>query len=188
MKTEMLAAGLCLFCSASARGAGEAPRESRVLVVYYSHSGNTRAVAETIGRLTGGDLFEIEPLEAYPSDYRTLTEQAKKEIAAGHRPAIAPGPEEIDRYDIVAVGSPCWWGTVAPPVATFLAARGLAGRTVVPFMTHGGSGLGRSEADIRRLCPQATVAEGLAVRGTSADSCEAAVQQWLQRLGIGVAQ
>lgn len=159
-------------------GASQNPK--KVLVAYFSHSGNTRTVARQIARLTGGELFEIVPATAYPTDYRAVVEQAEREIEAGVRPALKNQPPDVAQYDVVFVGSPCWWSTVAPPVATFLAACDLRGKTVVPFMTHEGSGMGRSEADVRRLCPGAEVAKGLPVRGGAVDRSEAEVERWLR--------
>ena len=161
----------------SGAGAQTQPAPAKkVLVAYYSHSGNTREVARQIAGVSGGELFEIIPVTPYPSDYQTVVDQAKKEIAAGVRPALKS-----------RVDSPCWWATVAPPVATFLASYDLAGKTVVPFMTHEGSRMGHSEADIRKLCPQSTVPDGLPVRGSAAGSSKDAVEKWVRaRLKSGL--
>ena len=156
----------------------------RILVAYYSLSGNTRAVAEQIKRETGADVAVIETAEAYPSAYKELTERAKREIADGYKPELKNKPDSIAAYDVVFVGSPCWWGTVAPAVASFLSAYDFSGKTVILFMTHGGSGLGRSVAHIRELCPQATVREGLAVRGGRAASAGNEAEAWLAGLGL----
>lgn len=109
----------------------------KVLVAYFSHSGNTREMARQIAEATNGDLFEIVPQSAYPAQYDAVTAQAKREIGRGYRPALKGRLPDIGAYDVVFVGSPCWWGTVAPPVATFLAAYDWSGKTVAPFMTHG---------------------------------------------------
>ena len=95
----------------------------KVLVAYFSHSGNTREMARQIAEATNGDLFEIVPQSAYPAQYDAVTAQAKREIGRGYRPALKGRLPDIGAYDVVFVGSPCWWGTVAPPVATFLAVR-----------------------------------------------------------------
>ncbi len=127
----------------------------------FPHSGNTRAVAERIAAATGADLFEIVPQKPYPAEYRAVVDQARREIAADYRPALKTDLPDAGRYDVIYIGSPCWWSTVAPPVATFLAAHDFTGKTLIPFMTHEGSRMGRSEADIRRLCPGATVRSGV---------------------------
>lgn len=171
-------------------GSSEARAASgrKALVVYFSHSGNTRRLAAEIARQAGADLFEICPAEAYPNDYDTVVEQARREIAAGKRPALRGDTVDLAGYDLIFVGSPCWWGTVAPPVATFLSSHDFAGKTLLPFMTHGGSGMGRSEADIRALCPDAGVKKGLPVRGSSAGSAAAAVERWLRECGVKLSE
>ena len=88
----------------------------KVLVAYFSHSGNTREMARQIAEATNGDLFEIVPQSAYPAQYDAVTAQAKREIGRGYRPALKGRLPDIGAYDVVFVGSPCWWGTVAPPV------------------------------------------------------------------------
>ncbi len=163
---------------------GAQPASSKkALVVYFSHSGNTRALAERIARAAHADLLEIVPEKPYPTVYNQVTDQAKKEIEAGYRPALATQIPDVSGYDVVFVGSPCWWSTVAPPVATFLASCDLAGKTVAPFMTHEGSRMGRSVADIRKLCPKSTVAEGLPVRGSAVDGAASEVEKWLAKIG-----
>lgn len=152
----------------------------KVLVAYFSHSGNTREMARQIAEATNGDLFEIVPQSAYPAQYDAVMAQAKREIGRGYRPALKGRLPDIGAYDVIFVGSPCWWATIAPPVATFLTSCDLAGKTVVPFMTHEGSGMGHSEADIRRLCPRSTVPDGLAVRGSAVRNSKNEVGRWVR--------
>lgn len=156
----------------------------KVLVAYFSYSGNTREVAQQIASATGGDIFEIVPATAYPAEYRAVVDQAKKEIGDDYRPALKDRPESIDGYDVVFVGSPCWWATIAPPLATFLAGYDWSGKTVVPFMTHEGSRMGRSEEDIRKLCAGATVSGGLPIRGGAVKSSQDAVLEWLRDMNL----
>lgn len=169
----------------SGAGAQTQPAPAKkVLVAYYSHSGNTREVARQIAGVSGGELFEIIPVTPYPSDYQTVVDQAKKEIAAGVRPALKSRVEDMSQYDVIFICSPCWWATVAPPVATFLASYDLAGKTVVPFMTHEGSRMGRSEEDIRKLCAGATLLGGLPLRGGAVKDSRDAVRKWVQGLNL----
>lgn len=169
--------------TAAGESFGARPAEGgKTLVVYFSHSGNTRIVAEQIARATGADLLEIIPETPYPKAYNAVTQQAKKEIEAGYRPAIATRIPDLTAYDRVFVGSPCWWATIAPPVATFLAACDLDGKTIAPFMTHEGSRMGRSVDDIRKLCPSSTVVEGLPVRGSAAAGAAPEVEKWLKKI------
>jgi flavodoxin len=115
-----------------------------VLVAYFSRSGNTRRIANLIQRQVGGTLYEIQPEEPYPDSYHAAVDQAKVEIQAGYKPALRSRLDDTESYDTVFVGSPNWWDTIAPPVATFLSENDLSGKTIVPFCTHGGGGLGRA--------------------------------------------
>lgn len=172
-----------IFASGAGVQAQPAPAK-KVLVAYYSHSGNTREVARQIAGASGGEFFEIVPVTPYPSDYQSVVDQAKKEISAGVRPALKSRVEDMSQYDVIFIGSPCWWATVAPPVATFLTSYDLAGKTVVPFMTHEGSRMGHGEADIRKLCPESQVPDGLPVRGGAAGSSKDTVEKWVRSLGL----
>lgn len=153
--------------------------KTKTLVIYFSHSGNTRTIAQKIQSATGADLFEVKPVDAYPVDYDTVVKQAKKEIDAGYKPAIQTGIENLAQYDTIYFGSPCWWGTIAPPLATLLTTSDFSGKTIRPFMTHEGSGMGRSVADIRKMASDADVQNGLAIWGHSVNQAQAEVERWI---------
>ena len=150
----------------------------KVAVVYYSQSnvGNTATVAKWIAKHTGGELVPIEAVEAYPDAYGETLKAARKDMENGGTRTIKAVPP-LDGYDVVFIGSPIWYGTYAPPVAEFFKTHSFAGKTVVPFCTHGGGGAGRYFVDVRKACPAATVKEGLAIRGSN---------QVERRLGTGV--
>jgi flavodoxin len=156
--------------------------KKKILVVYFSHSGNTRVIAEQIKKATNGDIFEVQPVKDYPDDYNSVVDQAKKEINANYKSALKTQVKNIKTYDVIFVGSPCWWGTIAPPVATFLSSYDLSGKTIVPFMTHEGSGMGHSVSDIKKLCPKSTVLDGLPVRGSSVKRAQKDVIKWLREI------
>ena len=158
--------------------------QQKILIAYYSYSGNTAEVAKAIQAKTGGDLFEIKSDHAYPAEYRPMTEQAKKEIADGFRPKLTTKVGDIAQYDIVFLGSPNWWGTLAPAVSSFLEKNDFTGKTVVPFNTHGGGGMQNCEKDMRAALPNATVLEGAAFAGRSSGASESALNNWLGRLGF----
>jgi flavodoxin len=165
--------------------ATEAPAKTKkVLVTYFSRSGNTRAMAEQIQKVMGGDIFEIQTVTPYPFEYNAVTKQAKQELESGFKPPIKAKVTNIKEYDIVFVGSPNWWNTIAPPVMTFLSEHDLSGKTVVPFITHAGSGMGRSAADIAKLAPQATLRDGLALWGKDVKSSQDQIAKWLQGLKL----
>ena len=156
----------------------------RILVAYYSWSGNTKALAEKISAGTGGVLFEIVPAQPYPTEYGECTERAKKEQQEGVRPALKAKPENLASYDVVFVGSPnC---SYAPPIRTLLDDPAFAGKTVVPFFTHGGGGMQNCESDMREQLVNATLLKALTVSGSSADGSRAqrAVDAWLREIGL----
>lgn len=111
-------------------------KAKKILVAYYSYTGNTRAVTRTIAESAGGELFEIVPAKAYPADHDAVVDQARREIDAGVRPALKADRADAGDYDVIFIGSPSWWATIAPPVATFLASHDFKGKTVIPFITH----------------------------------------------------
>ncbi|MHB1318117.1 MAG: flavodoxin [Anaerolineae bacterium] len=155
-----------------------------ILIAYYTRTENTRAVAQAIQRQTGGTLSEIQPAVPYPAQYHAVLRQAQEEIKSNARPAIEIGVQDLDAHDTVFVGSPIWWGTIAPPVAAFLASVDLSGKSVIPFYTHGGGGAGRAESDIAQLCTDAILLPGLAVRGNGGAALEAQTSAWLARIGV----
>lgn len=158
----------------------------KILIVYYSWSEgkNTEAIAQQIQKTTGGDIFEIVPAEAYPNDYQACVDQAKKEINEGFKPVLKSKVKDIESYDIIFVGTPNWWNTMAPPVATFLSENNLAGKTVIPFCTHGGGREARCFTDMGKLCTQSTVLNGLAISGSMAKSSQNEVDKWLKEIKI----
>ena len=127
-------------------------QNAKILIAYYSYSGNTKEVAEAIQKEIGGDLFEIKAEGTYPDEYRPMTEQAKKEIDAGFRPKLTTSVADMAQYDIVFIGSPNWWGTITPQVSSFLESYDLSGKTVIPFVTHGGGGQQNTIADLTAQC------------------------------------
>jgi flavodoxin len=185
-KTFLLAIMAILFTGNMETKAQSSSNEKKILVVYYSwsSSGNTRNMAEKIKAETSADIFEIVPVRAYPRDYQACVDQAKDEINRKFKPEIKGEVANFDSYDIVFIGSPNWWSTVAPPVATFLTSYNFEGKTIVPFMTHEGTRMGHSEDDIKELCPNATVLKGLPIRGGSVNNSLSDIQKWLKDLGI----
>jgi flavodoxin len=114
-------------------------------------------------------------------------DQAKVEIQAGHLPALRSTLDQIESYDTIFIGSPNWWDTIAPPVATFLSAYDLSGKAIVPFCTHGGGGLGRISQDIAKLCPQSTLLSSFEIYGSGMRNAQAQVSAWLRKVGITMA-
>ncbi|WP_195269542.1 flavodoxin [Eubacterium sp. 1001713B170207_170306_E7] len=170
--------------SASSQEQADADGGSRVLIAYFTQTGNTEAVANKIAGLTGGTLFQVETAEAYPEDYDALTDRAQQEQDENARPALSTHVNNMGSYDIVFVGYPIWWGTMPMAMSTFLEEYDFSGKTVIPFCTHGGSALGSSEQDMAALIPGADLRGGLAVRSGEADTSDSAVQSFIQELGF----
>ena len=152
---------------------------SDILCLYYSRSGNTRAVAEEIHTKVGGDILEIQPLELYPDDYNAAYAQGRKEVEERIKPKLNNNFKDISEYGTIYLGSPIWFGTIAPPVASFLYGQSLAGKTIVPFFTYDGLGVGQSNEEIARLSPNAKVAEGFAIKRTEVGKAGEALDKWL---------
>jgi flavodoxin len=158
--------------------------ERKILIVYYSHSGNTKKVAESIKKVTGGTLFEIQPDPAYPADYTATLQQTRKEKQEGYTPALKHSVGDIKAYDIIFVGSPNWFSAPASPVATFLSETDLSDKTVVPFCTHGGGGEAHVLSGIAEKCPSSEVLKGLAVRSNDCGNAEAMISKWLRDINL----
>lgn len=166
-------------CSAAEQEIVKAAAEpGKILVAYYSYSGNTRFAAEQIQKDTGGTLFEIKPVKPYPADYNACVELAKREINAGVKPELAEKVKEFDKYDVIFVGTPNWWSTMAPPVLAFLSSYEFSGKTVIPFVTHGGGGMARCETDMRKAVPKAKFGKGRAFSGGSIRHSGDAITNW----------
>ncbi len=146
--------------------------------------GNTEVVAKMIQKRTGGDLFHIDTVTAYPKDYMETTEVAKNELRAKARPQLTGQIKNMGAYEVIFLGYPNWWGTPPMAVFTFLESYDLSGKTIVPFCTHEGSGMGHSERDIAKSCPRATVLTGIAIHGTNAGSAGPEVSGWIDGLKI----
>lgn len=163
------------------------------IIVYYSRRGenyvsgaiqtlavgNTEAVARRLAALTGAELFQLVPCQPYSDQYDLCIRQAQDDQRRDARPALNALPESLEGYDTIYLGYPNYWGTMPMCVFTFLDAFSFTGKTILPFCTHEGSGLGRSEADIRRLCPGAKVGRGLAIHGSSVCREERALEAWI---------
>lgn len=155
----------------------------KILVAYFSHTGNTREIANQIHKNTGGDIYEIQAIKTYPDDYEAVKKEARQELDSGYKPALKTKINNMS-YDLVFIGYPIWWGTFPAPVRTFLLEYDFSGKTIVPFCTHGGSGLGRSVADILKLCPKSTLLDGVAILGRDAKTAQNTVSEWLRKMKI----
>lgn len=152
----------------------------KILVAYFSHTGNTEKVAQLIQSKTGADIFKIETAAPYPSVYRETTELAKQEKADNARPALKNKVENMAQYDVVFVGFPIWWHTAPMAVATFADGYDFSGKTVITFCTSGGSPISESTPDINKWFKGANVIEG--IRAYPDDT--ATTEKWLAGLNL----
>lgn len=183
----------------SAEGAAEANESGNVLVAYFSRTGenygvgniekgNTAIIAEMIAEQTSGELFEIRTVDGYPESYDETVEIAQEELNTGARPKLAENMESLDGYDVIFLGYPNWWGDMPMAVYTFLESHDFSGKTIIPFCTHAGSGLGSTEISIADTCSGADVLDGFSIAGTTAqneqEESRAAVTEFLQESGF----
>lgn len=160
------------------------PDGQKVLVAYYSHTGNTRQIAGYIHEAVESDLFAIEVVNPYPEDYDEHLAQARREVAEGYLPPLSTQIEDMAQYDIVFVGYPIWVNTAASPIASFLSGYDLSGKTVIPFCTSGTSSAEASYQLVRRLCPDSDVKEGIQIQRGTYDTAHERVLDWLRGLGM----
>lgn len=145
----------------------------------YIEVGNTEKAAKMIAAATGAELFKIEQLQPYATDYNTCIDQAKKDLQAKARPELARTLVSLEGYDEIYLGYPNYWGNLPMAVYTFLEQFDWTGKTIHPFCTHEGSGLSGTERKIQQTCKGANVTRGLAIHGSSVDSAKTAVETWL---------
>jgi len=172
--------------------------DKKILVVYFSRTGeeysvgnitkgNTEIIAEVIAKKTGANTFELKPATPYPDNYEACTELAKRELESNARPAFVANVDNLAQYDTIFIGYPIWWGALPRVMLTFLESNNFNGKTIIPFCTHGGSGLASTEHEIKDACKGANVLQGVAILGHVAQNdsavAEKDVDAWLKTLG-----
>ena len=188
----------CSDQSADKSASNETKLEGKAIVVYFSHTGenysvgvitegNTAKVAKVIAAKTGADIFEIKEVKPYPQSYDACIDVAKKELREKARPEIAGELPDLTDYQVVYLGYPNWWGDCPMIVYSFLEKSNIEGKTILPFCTHEGSGLGSTAKNIQKTFPSAKVElNGFSLRGATAQkdakATEEAVDKWLKTL------
>ena len=157
----------------------------KVLVIYFSWSnGNTERIARMLHDKIGGDIVKIDTLVPYEGSYEDVVDRGQEEVRRGYEPELRPLGVSVSDYDVIAVGTPTWWYTMAPAVRTFLHGNNFAGKTVIPFMTNGGWP-GHVIKDMKALCKGADIACEMQVRfdsegGSTLMTPTEKIEQWLQ--------
>ncbi|MFT3901790.1 MAG: flavodoxin [Niabella sp.] len=172
-------------------------KSERTLIVYLSRTKNTKVVAEIIHKEVGGKLVALELETPYPEDYQTIVNQVSKENETGFLPPLKTKIDSIEKYDLVFVGFPTWGMQLPPPMKSFLKQYNLSGKTIVPFNTHAGYGVGSSFKTVKELCPNSTVLEGFSTKGgverdgilyvmkaEKEKQVQTEVKKWLQKIGL----
>lgn len=172
-------------------------KDKNVLIVYLSRTNNTKAVAEIIHQNTGGTIVALELVKPYPNHYQTTVSQVAEENRTGFLPPLKTKIDSIQKYEVVFVGFPTWGMQLPPPMKSFLKQYDLRGKTVIPFNTNGGYGIGSSFETVKQLCSKCKVLEGFSTKGgTERDGIlfvmkgekevqvQAEVKRWLQKTGI----
>lgn len=172
-------------------------QDKKVLIVYLSRTKNTKVLAEIIHRKVGGRLVGIELEKPYPAHYQTTVDQVAQENRTGYLPPLKTKIDSMDTYDVVFIGFPTWGMQLPPPVKSFLNDYNLAGKTVIPFNTNAGYGIGSTFDTVRQLCRGSKVLEGYSTKGgverdgtlfvmegDKEKSVEKEIQHWLVKIGL----
>ena len=208
----ILASALCLLVSTACSGTKKSEanvnesaseetkteavkKDGKTLVVFFSHAGdnysvgnikvgNTKIVADYISEITGADQFEIKTSKYDGMAYRPLCDLAKEEQQNGELPPFDGEPGDLSQYDTVFIGGPVWWGTYPQVMFTFFKKYDLNGKTIIPFTTHEGSGLGRCVDDVKKAYPKATVTGEFSMYGHDVREGKGRVEKWLKKIGF----
>lgn len=198
----LLTTVICMFSGCSkaqekTQEENESLTNKNILIVYLSRTKNTKAVATMIHKSLGGSLVELELENPYPEDYKTIVSQVASENETGFLPPLKTKIDNIAQYDVVFVGFPTWGMQLPPPMKSFLKQYNLEGKTIVPFNTNAGYGIGSTFQTVKELCPKSKVLEGFSTKGgierdgvlfvmegDKEKQVQAEVQKWLKKIGF----
>ncbi len=158
--------------------------DGKVLIVYFSWSGNTRDIANNIHSRIDADIVEITPVKPYSTDYNTVLMEAQEDQHKKARPELNEHIDNMEQYDTILLGYPNWWASIPMPIATFLESYDFSGKTIVPFCSHGGGRFGQSLTAIAKLAPDSDIGEGLSVHYSGGSTLDDDISEWLSKNGI----
>src|SRR3954463_7838479 len=197
MKSTILLSIIIALCISSGCSNAQSMSPKKILIVYLSRKNNTKAIAEIIQKNVGGTLVSLELEKPYPENYQQTVQQVVKENETGYLPPLKTKIDSIEKNDIVFVGFPTWDMQMPPPVKSFLHQYDLGGKTVIPFNTNAGYGVGSGFQTVKELCPNSKVLEGFSIKGgverdgvyfvikdEKAKEAETKVKEWLEKIGI----
>jgi flavodoxin len=184
-------------CISSGCSNAQSMSSKKILIVYLSRTNNTKAIAEIIHKNVGGKLVSLELQKPYPENYKATVQQVVKENETGYLPPLKTKIDSIEKYDVVFVGFPTWDMQLPPPMKSFLHQYDLEGKTVIPFNTNAGYGVGSSFESVKQLCANSKILEGFStkggverdgiyfvMKGEKEKQAETEVKKWLQRIGL----
>jgi len=190
----LIVIGSCIACSCSN---AQSMSSKKILIVYLSRTNNTKAIAEMIQKNVGGTLVALELQKPYPENYKQTVQQVVDENASGYLPQLKTKIDSIEKYDVVFVGFPTWDMQMPPPMKSFLHQYDLSGKTVIPFNTNAGYGVGSGFQTVKELCPNSKVLEGFSItggierdgilfvmKGEKAIEAEKEVMKWLRKINL----
>jgi len=195
MNNPILFTLLTAVCISSGCSNAQTLASNRILIVYLSRTNNTKAIAEIIQKNMGGTLVALELEKPYPENYQATVQQVVKENETDYLPPLKTKIDSIEKYDVVFLGFPTWDMKMPPPMKSFLHQYNLSGKTVIPFNTNAGYGVGSGFQTVKDLCPGSIILEGLAIKGglerdgeylvikgKKAERAQTEVKKWLRRI------
>ena len=197
MKNAIFLSIIFALCISSGCSNAQSMSSKKILIVYLSRTNNTKAIAEIIRNNVGGTLVALELEKPYPENYQATVQQIVKENETGYLPPLKTKIDSIEKYDFIFLGFPTWDMKIPPPMKTFLKQYDLKGKTVVPFNTNAGYGVGSGFQTVKELCPNSKVLEGFEIKGgierdgvyfvikdEKAKEAETKVKKWLAKLKL----
>ena len=197
MKTATIFLLTIALCTSSACSNAQSMSSKKILIVYLSRTGNTKAIAEIIQKNVGGALVALELKKPYPENYKQTVQQVVDENASNYLPPLKTKIDSIEKYDVVFIGFPTWDMQMPPPMKSFLHQYNLSGRAVIPFNTNAGYGVGSGFETVKELCANSKVLEGFEIKGgierdgilfemkdEKLEEAEAEVGKWLEKIKI----
>lgn len=197
MRNAILFLLTTVFVGISACTTAQPVSSKKILIVYLSRTNNTRAIAQIIQQEVGGTLVSLELAKPYPENYRAIVDQVVKENETGFLPPLKTSIDSMDKYDAVFVGFPTWGMKLPPPIKSFLKQYNLKGKTIIPFNTNAGYGIGSTFDTVKELCPNSRVLEGFStkggverdgvlfvMKGEKEKQAQGEVKEWLRKIGM----